>query len=140
MLSVVRYFFGTVLLLTALIIGGIYLFLGGSPSCGKNSVAAEYARSITQARLEKMFLDMEELHKDPSVHYDGYSTFEGGLPSQFADLKIIKVRPKEANIMVQGCFDHHVYLNFYGIRRDEPKSIELQYGEHEIGIEKLWPK
>jgi hypothetical protein len=116
-------------------------FFGDAPNCDKDSDAANYARSLSDERLAALYSDMARMYKMNDVPYEGYTSFDPkGLPKEFADLKIKKVRPKQANIMVEGCFDHYMYLHFNGISDDEPKQIVLQYGEHPVGSEVLWSK
>lgn len=112
-----------------------------TPSCGKDSEAANYARSLSNQRLTELYNDMARMYGMNEVPYEGYTTFDSrGLPKEFADLKVKIVRPKQTNIMVEGCFDHYMYLHFKGISDNEPKQIILQYGEHPIGLEVLWPE
>ena len=61
-------------------------------------------------------------------------------PQEFADLDVVSIRPRDARIMVVGCFDNYMYLDFYGIKDADEKSIILRYGEFEITKEKIWPK
>lgn len=67
-------------------------------------------------------------------------------PQEFQDLKVVRIRPKDSNIMVEGCFDEYVYLRFFGVNKAiEEKRIELQYPTHsdiphEQATETLWAR
>lgn len=112
-----------------------------APRCDKDSDAANYARSLSEERLTELYRDMERMYKMDEGPYEGYTSFDKqGLPKEFSDLKIKRVRPKQTSIMVEGCFDHYMYMYFKGISNAEPKQIILRYGEHPIGMEVLWPK
>ena len=56
---------------------------------------------------------------------------------EFSDLEIVRVSPESNSIMVEGCFDHYLYLNFKTGTGGE-KIIQMQYGEHDIGTEIVW--
>jgi len=125
--------------LALMIVVGLIFFQGAS-DCSADSEAANYARSLEGKRLEKLYRDMEEFYHRESTPYEGYDIYsEEGLPEVFVDLKVNKVRPKQANIMVVGCFDNYMYLQFSGIDEPGEKAIHLTYGEHEITRKVLWP-
>jgi hypothetical protein len=66
------------------------------------------------------------------------------VPKEFSDLKVVRIRPGEGNIMVHGCFDHHVYLTFEGVGVEKKfakkRQIILSWGEHapQAGEQVLW--
>ena len=127
-----------------LLVAGVLLFGAFAPSCQEDSEAVAYARSLSQERLTKLYADMETLSTSDSLPIDGFKRHgEELLPPPFSDLKVVKVRPYEANIMVEGCFDHYVYMDFhgFGINKEfypEPKIV-LRWGEHDsVGSEVLW--
>lgn len=124
-----------------ILIGSTALLYHDAPRCDKDSDSANYARSLSEERLSVLYSDMARMYKISDVPYEGYTSFDQkGLPKEFVDLEIKKVRPKQLNIMVEGCFDHYMYLHFRGISDAEPNQIILQYGEHPVGMEVLWPK
>ncbi len=138
---------GSVLLGVAIV--GLFasmLFFGWNmPACDESSEAVEYARSLSSARLAQLYEDMEAHSKKPGLPFNGFHRYseEEKLPEPFSDLQVRLVRPYEANIMVEGCFDHYVYLNFYGMgvnaKMHPQKEIVLSWGEHEdSGQEVLW--
>lgn len=94
----------------------------------------------------KLYYDMERLSTDSSVPIGGYYRFDENraFPEQFSDLQVVRVRPHDENIMVEGCFDHYVYMNFEGygpLKKYYPeRRIVLRWGEHENtkGSEVLW--
>ncbi len=120
--------------------------LGGCGfTCDEDSKGVRYARSLSEERLAKLYFDMEKLSSDNSVPDSGYSSWDENraFPEQFSDLQVVRVRPHYANIMVEGCFDHYVYMNFEGYGRLKEyypqRRIVLSWGEHETkGSEVLW--
>lgn len=118
---------------------------GCFPNCNEDSEAVSYARSLTQERLEKLYYDMERLSNDESIPAFGYRRKDGeNLPEPFEDLKVVKIRPREGNIMIEGCFDHYVFLYFKGYDKrskfETEKRIVLSWGEREpqAGTQVLW--
>ena len=66
-------------------------------------------------------------------------------PEEFKDLKVVRITPHNGNIMVEGCFDHYVYMRFLGVGNlkefHEVQGIELSWGEYTTaGEEMLWEK
>lgn len=115
------------------------------PNCDEDSKAVAYARSLPQERLKKLYYDMERLASDKSLLDVCYEKKPGEkFPEPFSDLQVIKIRPQMANIMVQGCFDHHVYLRFEGYvhkrSMQQDRQIVLSWGEREpqAGEQVLW--
>ena len=115
-----------------------FLFSSDSRGCTKDSQAANYVRSLSQDRLEKLFEDMDIYSAREDLPFDGYYVHqEKGLPPEFQDLEVVRVRPRSKNIMVEGCFDHYLYLRFH-TSENGVKTITMQYGEHDIGTEVVW--
>ncbi len=115
------------------------------PNCDEDSKAVAYARSLSQERLKKLYYDMERLAGDKSLLDLSYEKKPGEtFPEPFSDLLVVKIRPQMANIMVQGCFDHHVYLRFEGFAHkrsmQQERQIVLSWGEWEpqAGEQVLW--
>ena len=125
-------------LLLSFVVG--FIFLGGSRGCHKDSEAANYARSLTETRLNQLYSDMERYyHREDIPPYKEYLVTEGGeVPSEFSDLEVVRISPKGTHIMVEGCFDNYMYLQFVGIDKPAHKKILLQYGEFETITEVLW--
>lgn len=115
---------------------GVTIMLPPLNSCQESSEAVVYARSLPQERLKRLYEDMEGFSKRDDLPFDGYSIHNKNsvIPEEFSDLKVIKIRPESANIMVQGCFDHYIYLRFTGYgsqsKFDPEKKIILNWGEH----------
>ena len=114
-------------------------------SCLENSEAVAYARSLTQERLGTLYSDMEKLSIKENVSQRELFDMNFGVnfPEEFADLKVLKIRPREGNILIEGCFDSFVHLTFrgigYGANHDGPNEIVLSWGEqHLYGEETLW--
>lgn len=109
-------------------------------SCGGDSEAAKYARSLSQERLHTLYSDMERYFHDERTPWGGYDVSQAQVPKEFRDIRAVKIRPKEANIMLEGCFDEFVYLLFSGLEEPGPKSVILRYdtGVHSQESETLW--
>jgi hypothetical protein len=112
----------------------------------EDSDAVAYARSLSKERLKKLYDDMEEYSKKQDTPPYGYIAYgkNAVVPEPFSDLKVKKIRPRRGNIMVEGCFDHYVYLDFEGIgpgkKYDKKRQIVLWWGEHPPtrGSQVLW--
>jgi hypothetical protein len=128
------------------IIGALFVYLtfifGDAPnSCGENSDSVAYARGLPKERLAKLYFDMEKLS-------DNFNTeirvnTDGKFPEPFSDIQAVKIRPNYENIMLQGCFDHAVSLNFHGFQKNRSikpnRQIILRWGEHKnSGSEVIW--
>lgn len=130
----------SVLILTVVLVAAV-LQTSCGPSCRGNSKAAEYARSLSKERLRQLYFDMERYAKDEKTPEDGWNVFEKReVPEPFRDLKVVRIRPREANIMVEGCMDEFIYLNFGGFGGSGPRVITLSYatGVYTQGSEELW--
>jgi hypothetical protein len=127
-------------------IGALFVILififGDSPnSCGKNSDSVVYARGLSKERLAKLYYDMEKLSDNSSTEIRVNA--DGKFPEPFADIQAVKIRPNYENIMLQGCFDHAVSLNFHGFQKNRNikpnRQIILRWGEPEnSGSEVIW--
>jgi hypothetical protein len=120
-------------------------FFSQAVKCGEDSEAVFYARSLSQERLEKLYKDMERYSIKDNLPLDGYQVYQkdSEVPDEFNDLKVVKIRPFEGNIMIEGCFDHYVYLDFHGfglLKESRPeRKIVLRWGEHTgAGSEVIW--
>lgn len=115
-------------------------------SCQEDSEAVAYARSLSTERLSKLYWDMERYSRREDLPIDGYQFGDERyeVPAEFSDLKVRKIRPNDGNIMVEGCFDHYIYLTFKGFGRlakpSDKKQIVLNWGEHppNTGTQVLW--
>lgn len=115
-----------------------FVLSSDSRGCMKDSEAANYVRSLSQDRLKKLFEDMDTYSAREDLPYAGYyAHHENELPPEFQDLEIGRVRPRSKNIMVEGCFDHYLYLRFH-TSENGLKTITMQYGEKDIGTEVVW--
>ncbi|MCG7994109.1 MAG: hypothetical protein JAZ06_01650 [Candidatus Thiodiazotropha taylori] len=120
-------------------------FFSQAVKCGEDSEAVLYARSLSQERLEKLYEDMERYSIKDNLPSDGYKVYQKDVvvPDEFNDLKVVIIRPFDGNIMIKGCMDHYVYLDFHGIgllKEHRPeRKIVLKWGEHSrAGSELLW--
>ncbi|WMS87135.1 hypothetical protein [Pleionea litopenaei] len=113
-------------------------------SCGEDSDSVMFARGLSQDRLSKLYYDVERFSLDSNTPYFGLNRDESGLfPEPFSDIEAELVRPKQENIMLNGCFDHYVFLRFHGFESNKeyyPKrQIVLSWGEHDnAGSEVIW--
>ena len=87
---------------------------------------------------------MEKLSKsEQAPFWEIMTDDEGKFPEPFSDIQASRVRPKDENIMLNGCFDHYVYLHFHGFESNKQyypnREIILSWGEHDnSGDEVLW--
>ena len=125
----------------------LLVLIGPIPDCSENSASVAYARSLSQETLAKLYFDMEKHWATEHTPYAiGYRLDVEGeyVPEEFAHLEAHKVRPEQGNIMLEGCLDEFVYLEFEGFSSDseptEPRQIVLQYNinSYEVGREILW--
>ena len=93
----------------------------------------------------RLYYDMEAYATREETPLNGWwvSRKPGEIPSAFADLAVVRIRPRDGNIMVRGCLDHYIYLHFEGIgdlkRFDKERRIVLSWGEHpDLGEQVLW--
>lgn len=118
----------TRIFILALVLAGAALQTSCEPHCTGNSKAAQYARSLPQDRMRKLYFDMERYSQDDSTPIDGWYVSNGrDIPEPFRDLKVARIRPRKANIMVEGCMDEFMYLDFAGFGGKGPRSITLSY-------------
>lgn len=126
----------------------VFMFMWDTPSCGRESEAVAYARAMGPDRLEQLYKDMELYSGKDNIPLNGYDLINENevMPKEFRDLRVIKVRPSDGSIMVQGCFDEYVFLNFKGSAwRGGERQITLSYPAHsekpfEQKVEIIWPK
>lgn len=115
---------------------------GCGSSCDGNSKAANYARSLSSERLRQLYQDMERYSKDERTPHEGWGTFRPEeIPDAFRDLKVVRIRPRDANIMIEGCFDEFLYLDFNGFDGKGPRTITLVYPtgpNYKHATEVLW--
>ncbi len=125
-----------------LLVVGFGILMGESRGCGKDSEAAEYARSLSQDRLAQLYNDMEIYYSQrKSSHEDIHMYNKEQIPETFSDLEVTRISPSRAHIMVEGCFDNYMYMYFNGIENSsDKKEIILSYGEFETITEILWPR
>lgn len=139
------YAFVAVIAAPAVLFVVMMLLLGdAATSCGEDSESVSYARGLSKERLAKLYYDMERFSLDPATPYfDLKSDSEGVFPEPFSDIKAARIRPKEENIMLNGCFDHYVYLSFHGFESNKQfhpqRQIVLSWGEFDgAGSEVVW--
>jgi len=117
-----------------------------APSCDEESEAVAYARSLSEERLARLYKDMELYSQSKDTPRIGYAPKQenSDVPEAFADLDVVRVKPSWGVIVVQGCFDHGVYLYFrgIGISKDHKGKKQIAVGWGEVpphsGTEVLW--
>ncbi len=144
-LKFLRYAFVTVaVLFGVMFVVVIFLFGDAATSCGEDSESVTYARGLSKEQLANLYYDVERFSLESDTPYTGLKKdSEGVFPKPFSDIKAVKIRPKQENIMLNGCFDHYVYLSFHGFESNKkffPKrQIVLSWGEHNgAGSEVIW--
>ncbi len=141
-------FFYVILALASLPLIVIVIFALIFPvnSCQEDSEAVAYARSLSSERLRKLYYDMERYSRKDDLPMGGYLIGNENyvVPEEFSDLNVVVVRPSRGSIMVEGCFDHYIYLRFNGVghlaKPEDKKEIILNWGEHlpNTGTQVLW--
>lgn len=129
-------------------IAGFLLLLIVFPNCEVTSRQARMARALSQERLAGMHLAMTKLwatipedeRNIASVSFSGEQ-----IPKEFGGLnaRFVRIRGGHSIIRLQGCFDHHQDLIFYGVGEpttygDHSPRIDLHSGEHDVTVETLW--
>lgn len=130
-----------IVMFSAIVGVGFTIFGWDRPGCGEDSEAVAFARSLSEERLEKLYFDFESLSKSTDVSEIYSSHGEGeSLPAKFVDLKVVKLRPTLGYILVQGCMDHGVVMDFSGFTKETEKKITLSWGEVPLdgGSEVIW--
>jgi hypothetical protein len=122
-----------------------YLIVFGdrANACWEDSEAVAKARALSTDRLRVLYRDMKKYATANDTPIEGYSRFKAGnppMPPEFADLGAVRVRPKFASIMLEGCLDAFVHLEFEGLTDSAtPARIVLTWGDHhEPGQQILW--
>jgi hypothetical protein len=118
----------------------VYVFGWPLPDCGPESAAVAKARSLSQARLAGLHAEMSRLAgQDPSAH---------SIPAELWPPAVASLHPRKVSadfaprIMLEGCFDHFVFLQFEGTPGEltprTPKVL-VSWGEGpNSGVETLW--
>jgi hypothetical protein len=107
------------------------------PTCDEGDAEVAFARSLSDARLAKLFLDVR--FYAPWRHMS-----QDEIPEEFLDLEPLAIRahqPGSVHFRLRGCMDHHIDLVVYGADapdRDSNPRIELWYDEWPPQHEVLW--
>ncbi len=124
-----------------------FLYLLGQPEmrCDEQSTAYQHAHSLTQERLERIYLDLKGYALD-EVEIKGFTSDSAKRPMEFEDLEYTRIIMDKRNIKdgtaiirLNFCFDQSIDLELKGILSDEP-VITLAWGELERTEEILWQK
>lgn len=110
--------------------------------CDENSTSVQWARQLSQARLERLYKDMKRFADTGKKFYRAQKGSKES-PPELADLEYYDVILDDlrARLMLAGCFDHYIVISLEGVVDDRSPRIALSWGEHEeAGSETLWPK
>ena len=128
--------YGTFILFAALSLLGC-----GDVTCDADSVEVASARQLSQARLQQVANDVDELLRGNSKPAGSlWTVSEEGVPEQFQDIGVVvsRVTPIDVRLRLKGCMDHHVDLVVTGSVAGSDR-IELWFGEGPTsGKEVLW--
>jgi len=104
------------------------------------------ARKLSQSRLAQLHLEMRKLRaltaREGTQNVIGFAGND--IPKEFKDLNCMSISPCDLrpSIMLEGCFDHGMFLCFYGIGESGESGslpkITLQYGTFREIEEILW--
>ena len=154
MSAILKFVKWSALSLIVLFICAVAIFSIFKPNCSGDSAEADYARSISEERLAKLFDQLLEIkladdlkRQDPSKWRD--VTFPEGIhvpheyiPKELKDLEFYNVRISKihSRIMLKGCFDHFLTLNIQGLYGEGNPKITLNWGEIKSENEVLWER
>lgn len=136
MIKLLKFFFISIFVLFVGLVLCVLFFFGDGSDCNGDSKSANYVKSLSEERLIKLYGDMVKLYQTE----DKYLVIpKDYFPEEFSDLDVISLNPGRAQILVMGCFDNYMHLNFYGIKDQKENAIKLRYGEIEVVEEQIWP-
>ena len=120
--------------------------LVGGRDCGPDSPAVARAFALSQPELADLYKDMSSLVQGNPEWPPLMLEPDSNMPESTRALepRAVHVTP-DPRITLEGCFDHYVIMNFYGLPGaleapgHEP-AIELTWGEYapQAGSKVLW--
>ena len=140
----------TIILRTALGVAIYFALVYGfrlvGPSCGEDSEAVAYARTLSAERLQTIFTDIQTMASDPDLPIEGLRI--GGeypeSPEAFSDLEAKEVVPSKGKLVLEWCTGTEVHLAIAETPATETaeaiQEITLVWGDPESdgGSETLW--
>ena len=142
------------LFLGILFLCSLVLFTTFKSDCSENSAEADYARSISEERLAKLFDQLLEIklsddlkRQDSSkwrdvIFPEGVDVPYEYIPKELTDLEFYNIRISKirSRIMLKGCFDHYLTLNIQGLYNEGKPQITLNWGQVTNKNEVLWER
>ena len=91
--------------------------------CGESHPAVARARSLSQEQLAFLYAEIFQMRKKNAGRRVEY--YSNQIPKSLAFLKAIRIRPsaQRPNIMLAGCMDEYIYLNFSGPDEKSPGIV-----------------
>ena len=140
-------FWPRVFIVLAVLVLGFIAWFG--TRCNAGSWKARKARSLPEERLEALYDAMKDLRStipaDKSFSRSKYDLTGDQIPAEFQDLgcRVVRAGTDYPLIRLEGCFDHHLDLHFYGIgepsdRGDHSPRITMASGDSDRKEELLW--
>lgn len=123
------------------------VFLRVFPNCTASSKQAENARMLSQEQLADLHKAMKELRESITFEHEleRHDLMEEDIPELFRallDPKLVRPGGYWPLVRLEGCFDHHLDLMFYGIGEPNEDKVSprivLVSGEHDIVEEVLF--
>ncbi len=111
-------------------------------TCGEDSEAVAYARALSDEQLSVLYDEMFRLRTTPPRPQVEFNSFSRESPESVRFIKAVRIRPNHPvrpNIMLAGCLDEFVFLDFFGTDEGPPR-IELSWfdGPYSRDVETLW--
>ena len=114
-------------------------------ACHKDSETYHYAHSLSQERLEKIYLDFKKYALE-GKEFKGTNRKNSKKPTEFEDLIYKRLffykfdnKYETAVVRLKFCFDNAIDLEVEGLQSENP-IIYLAWGELERTKEILWKK
>lgn len=134
------------LIIVVLVTANIFISLlsgcsSSQSACDEQSEAVQFAKTLSQNRLDKLYADIKSFAESGQEFHRVESNSKVS-PEELSDLlyQDILLDGLRSRILLKGCFDHYVILNFNGIYNDKPDSIILSWGKgSNYGKQQLWP-
>lgn len=121
---------------------------GFGGTCGAENPAVSRARLLSEEQLEFLHSEMFRLRRENSDPFLEYGYSGKATPDNLAFLEAVRIRPSRGlgpNVMLDGCMDEFVFLDFYGpddaYPGDSPPRVVLSYSGGNatmIETEVLW--
>ena len=103
-------------------------YSGFGSSCTEGHPAVARARSLSETQLSFLYAEVYRLRDKNGPMGVEYGSFGAEIPENLQFLQALRIRPNDPdpNIMLAGCMDEYIYLEFQG-RSDEEPGISLSW-------------